>query len=316
VLAGIDVWRVGFVLPEAPPPELVQALEERAEAVSIFAHEVDDTHDARSWRVDLFFFDMPDATRLRAELGTLLEHYGCALGDFATTLVLADDWVRQAAAQRGPVRAGRYFVHGAAERGRVPADAIGLEIEAGLAFGSGEHESTQGCLLALDWLAGRRPVRRVLDVGTGSGILAIAAARTWPCRVVAVEIERIAVEVARENAALNGVAGRVTVHLGDAWRCPQVRRAAPYDLVLANILADPLIAMARDLRAGLRPGGFAVLSGLLDRQAPRVFGVHLAYGLHPVHRIDLGRWTTLVLRRRPAGRRTGAGARHGRSGAS
>lgn len=302
MLAGIDVWRVGFVLPEAPPPELVQALEERAEAVSVFAHEVDDTLEASSWRIDLFFTGMPDPAALRRELEDLLAPYGLAPGDFATTLLLADDWVRQAAAQRGPVRVGRYFVHGAAERDRVPPDSVPLEIEAGLAFGSGEHESTKGCLLALDWLAGRRSVRRVLDVGTGSGILAIAAAKTWPCRVVAVEIDRIAVEVARENAALNGVAGRVAVHLGDAWRCPQVRRAAPYDLVLANILADPLVAMARDLRAGLRPGGFAVLSGLLDRQAPRVLLAHLAYGLHLVHRIDLGRWATLVLRRRAVAR--------------
>jgi ribosomal protein L11 methyltransferase len=298
-MRAVDVWRVGFVVAKAPPPELVQALEELAEAVSLFAHEMDDAHEALSWRIDLFFAGMPDAGALRARLQPLLAAHGLELGPFATTLLPEQDWVRQAAAQRGPVQVGRYYVHSAAERGRVPESAIGIEVEAGLAFGSGEHESTQGCLLALDWLAGRRSLRRVLDIGTGSGILAMAAAKTWPCRVVAVEIDRIAVEVARENAALNGVAARLAVHLGDAWRCAAVRRAAPYDLVLANILADPLIAMARDLRAGLRPGGFAVLSGLLDRQAPRVLEVHLAFGLHPVHRIDLGRWTTLVLRNRP-----------------
>lgn len=304
----IDVWRVGFVLPEAPPSELVQALEEMAEAVSVFAHEVDDTLEALSWRIDLFFAGMPDAEGLRAQLAPLFAAYGVQLGPFATTRLLEQDWVRQAAAQRGPVQVGRYYVHGAAERGQVPESAIGIEVEAGLAFGSGEHESTQGCLLALDWLAGRRSPRRVLDIGTGSGILAIAAAKTWPCRVVAVEIDRVAVEVARENATLNGVAPRLNVYLGDAWRCPAVRRAAPYDLVLANILADPLIAMARDLRTGLHPGGFAVLSGLLDRQAPRVLAAHLAFGLYPVHRIELGRWTTLVLRRRPTSQKSRARA--------
>lgn len=311
-----DVWRVGFVLRRPPPPELVGELEERAEAVSVFAHEVDDGLDALSWRVDLFFSGMADAAALRAELSDLLGRYGFELGDFATTLVLEDDWVRRAAAQRGPIRIGRYFVHGAAERDRVPADAVGLEIEAGLAFGSGEHESTRGCLLALDRLARRRTPRRVLDVGTGSGILAVAAARTWPCRVLAVDIDRIAVAVAAENAVLNGVAGRVTVVAGDAFRCPQVRRRAPYDLVLANILADPLIAMAPDLRLHLRPGGDAVLSGLLDRQAPAVLRAYRALGLHPVDRIDLGRWTTLVLRRSvraPRGRRD-RGASAGRTG--
>lgn len=295
------MWRVGFVLDRLPPPELVRDLEEHAEAVSLFAHEVDDGLEPVRWRVDLFYSAMPDAAALRRELARLLANYGFELGDFATTAVLEDDWVRQAAAQRGPVRVGRYFVHGAAERGLVPPDTVPLEIEAGLAFGSGEHESTQGCLLALDWLARRRTPRRVLDVGTGSGILAIAAAKTWPCRVVAVDIDRIAVAVAAENVVLNGVGGRVSVYAGDGCRSIHVRRAAPFDLVLANILADPLMAMARDLRASLRPGGYAVLSGLLDRQAPRVLEAYRAVGLHLAHRIDLGRWSTLILRRSMAG---------------
>lgn len=302
----LDVWRTGFVLDRPPPPELAAALEELAGAVSIFAHEVDDELEPRSWRVDLFFEGMPDPAELRATLEALLKPHGFELDGLATTAVLEEDWVRAAAAQRGPVRIGRYFVHGAADRGRIPADAIALEIEAGLAFGSGEHESTRGCLLALDWLASRHRPRRVLDVGTGSGILAIAAAKTWPCRVLAVDIDRIAVAVAAENAALNGVAARVEVRLADGYRSPFVRRAAPFDLVFENILADPLIAMARELRGHLAPGGHAILAGLLDRQAAAVLRAHLPLGLHLVQRFDLGRWTTLVLRRgrtRSGGRR-------------
>lgn len=298
------IWRVGFVVDRLPPPTVVQALEERAEAVSVFAYEVNDELEPLSWRIDLFFTEMPDAGALRRELDALLQAQGVALGELPTTLVLEKEWVRQATAQRGPLRVGRYFVHGAVDRGRIPPDVIALEIEAGLAFGSGEHESTRGCLLALDWLARRRRPRRVLDVGTGSGILAIAAAKTWPCRAVAVDIDRIAVAVAAENASLNGVATRVSVVFGDGCRSLLVRRAGPYDLVLANILADPLIAMAPELRDGLRPGGHAVLSGLLDRQAPRVIRAFLARGFHPVRHIELGRWSTLILRR---------GARHERS---
>jgi ribosomal protein L11 methyltransferase len=167
----------------------------------------------------------------------------------------------------------------------------------GLAFGSGEHATTRGCLLALDDLARRRRLRRVLDLGCGSGVLAIAAAKTWPARVLAADNDPVAVAVAAENAALNGVADRVRVVESDGYRHPAIGAGGPYDLILANILADPLRGFARDLARRLAPGGAAVLSGIVDHQVRPVVLAHRPYGLRLRRTIAIGPWATLVLGR-------------------
>jgi ribosomal protein L11 methyltransferase len=181
---------------------------------------------------------------------------------------------------------------------------IVLRLDAGLAFGSGEHASTRGCLIAFERLAKRRRPRRILDLGTGSGILAIAAAKRLRRRVLATDIEPWSVRVAADNARLNGVATLVRAALADGWRHRTVRAGAPYGLVFANILARPLCAMAKDLAAHLAPGGVAILAGLLGTQARWVLAAHRRQGLALVERHDVGPWTTLVLRRRE--RRCGA----------
>ena len=210
----------------------------------------------------------------------------------------ATDWLARVAESFTPQRIGRSWVHGSHLRAAAPAGAVAIQLDPGLAFGSGEHESTRGCLLALDALAGRRRFRRVLDLGCGSGILAIAAAKCWPAAVLAVDNDPDAVAVAAANARNNGVADRVATAPSEGYRGRKVRARGPYDLVLANILADPLCAMARDLARHLAPGGSAILSGLLDRQAPRVVETHRAVGLRLRARLDLGIWTTLVLAKR------------------
>lgn len=176
-----------------------------------------------------------------------------------------------------------------------------LRLDAGLAFGSGEHGSTQGCLLAFEAVAHRRP-RRVLDLGTGSGILAMAAATALRRPVLATDIEPWSVRVAAENARLNGVQRLVAARLADGWR-HRALRGRRFDLVFANILARPLCAMARDLASHLAPGGTAILAGLLDSQAAMVLAAHRRQGLRLEARVAVGRWTTLVLRRAasPAG---------------
>jgi len=170
-----------------------------------------------------------------------------------------------------------------------------LTLDAGLAFGSGEHGSTRGCLRALEQVARRRP-RRILDLGTGSGILAMAAARLLRRRVLATDIEPWSVRVARENAAANGLAGLVRVRRGDGWNDAAVRAGGPYDLVFANILARPLCAMARDLALHLAPGGTAILAGLLHTQARMVLAAHHRCGLVLRGRVREGAWSTLLLR--------------------
>jgi ribosomal protein L11 methyltransferase len=183
----------------------------------------------------------------------------------------------------------------------VPTGRIGLLIDAATAFGTGEHATTRGCLLALDAIARNRRMARVLDMGTGTGVLAIAAAKAWRRRVVARDIDPESVRVAAHNARRNGVAHLVTVRRSAGYRDRLVARAAPYDLVLANILARPLSLMARDLGHVLGTGGIAVLSGLLPWQENMVLAAHRRQGLRLRQRIVIDGWSTLVLARgRPA----------------
>lgn len=296
------LWRASFTVPGAPPPETLGALEERALGVSLSAIEDEASAEPVAWRVDLFLADEPDAADLAGELAPLVP--GADLSAIEVAAVPPRDWVAASAMQQEPVRVGRFFVHAGKDRHLVPPGAVPLEVEAGLAFGSGEHATTQACLAAIDRLARTRRRGRVLDLGCGSGILAMAAARAWPAaRVLAADVDPVAVRVAAENAALNGLAGRVRLVVADGFRHGLIRRAAPFDLVLANILADPLVELAPALARSLAPGGSAVLSGLLDRQAAVVTVAYLAQGLRPRGRIDHGPWVGLTFERPPRRRR-------------
>jgi ribosomal protein L11 methyltransferase len=208
----------------------------------------------------------------------------------------AGGWLARTQAAFPEQRVGRRFaIRGTHLRGPTAPGVITLTLDAGVAFGSGEHGSTRGCLRALERIAHRRP-RRILDLGTGSGILAIAAARLLRRRVLATDIDPWSVRVAAENAAANGVARLVRCHLADGWRDKVVTRAAPFDLVLANILARPLGGMAGHLAARLAPGGRAVLAGLLREQARFVLAAHRRHGMALDFALREGNWTTLVLR--------------------
>lgn len=189
----------------------------------------------------------------------------------------------------------RYSIRSRQAEKPPPGGRIVLVLEAGMAFGSGEHASTRGCLLALERLAARRP-RTLLDLGTGSGILALAAAKLWHRSVLAVDVDPDAVRTARRNARVNKSGWLVRAGLGDGWHTPAIRRAGRYDLVMANILARPLAAMARALASHLAPGGYAVLSGLTAGQACMVLAAHRRCRLVLVRRITLDDWTTLILR--------------------
>jgi ribosomal protein L11 methyltransferase len=212
--------------------------------------------------------------------------------------VPAEGWLaRTRAAFPQQVIGRRFAVRGTHLSGPGPAGRITLTLDAGLAFGSGEHGSTRGCLRALEQVAHRRP-RRVLDLGTGSGILAMAATRLLHRRVLAVDIEPWSVRVARQNAVLNRIGPMLRCRRGDGWRDRAVRAGGPYDLVLENILARPLCLMARPLAVHLAPGGTAILAGLLVGQARRVLAAHRRCGLVLEARVAEGPWTTLVLRAR------------------
>ncbi|HZK99530.1 MAG TPA: 50S ribosomal protein L11 methyltransferase [Caulobacteraceae bacterium] len=249
---------------------------------------IEEDEDKGVWRIDAYPISAAEAAALRASLESA--------GSLRVTVQdLADaDWLALALSGLPPVRAGRFFVYGVHDRGRAPAGAVKLRIEAGAAFGTGHHGTTVGCLIAYDALRKRRRFDRVLDVGAGAGILAIAAARTGARVVMGTDIDPISVRIARDNAAINHARCRFVVAHDLSHRA--VRRAAPYDLVFANILARPLVRLASGIVRLVNPGGRVILSGLLHAQARYVLAAYLARGLRLERRLRRDAWATLVLR--------------------
>ena len=263
---------------------------------------VDEPDPARpdDWRLHAYFTTAPEPEWL-ARLGAL------ASGSPVVETLPDADWVTLSQAGLEPVRAGRFHVATRAHAHRRRPGEFGLVIDAGLAFGTGQHATTAGCLRALSVLARRRRFGNVLDLGTGTGVLALAAGRLWPrARITASDIDAVAVRVARGNAHRNGATlgsgtRQVEVVAAPGLAALQLRRRAPYDLVIANILARPLIDLAGPIAAALSPGGFVVLAGLLESQATRVAAAYTVRGFRRVS-TSSGEWPTLVL----AARRPGA----------
>src|SRR6516164_1531733 len=293
----MTVWRVLARVRGADAATAVLALlDDLAGALSAF--EIAE----QEWRVEAYPPSSVLSPALAAELALAAAAAGGALVEIGEGQLPDRDWLAENQLAFPPLRVGRFFIYGSHHRGRVPAGAIGIMLDAATAFGTGEHPSTRGCLMALDRLARRHRFRRPLDVGTGTGILAVAAAKLLHRRVLASDIDRGAVRVARHNVARNGVAGLVRVSGADGYRDRAIRKL-PYDLILSNILARPLALLARDLARTLMPGGRAVLSGLLRRQEPIVLAPHRGCGIVLERRLVVDGWSTLVLRMRSRSKR-------------
>jgi len=207
------------------------------------------------------------------------------------------DWIKLSQQGLPPVRAGRFFVYGAHDEGEVPGGVIPIRIEAGLAFGTGHHETTALCLSVLSDLAKRRRFRNVLDLGCGTGLLAIGAAKLWRRPVIASDIDPVAVEVTRQNAQANGEAQAVRAFVADGLASPALATRAPYDLIVANILAEPLTRLAPEITKSLARGGVLVLSGLLRWQENLVLSFYRTQRLRLRHIRRDGPWSALVLER-------------------
>jgi ribosomal protein L11 methyltransferase len=247
------------------------------------------------WDVTVHFADPPDQTLVR-ELVT-----SAAGADIAGTIgfdtVEARDWVKASLEDLVPVPAGRFVVHGQHDRQRLAPNKIGIEIEAALAFGTGHHGTTRGCLLLLDHVLKAYRPRRVLDLGTGTGVLAIAAAKALHEKILASDIDPPSVQVARENARLNVAGHLVRPIRATGFSAPQFAAAAPFDLVLANILANPLRQLAAPMARHLAPSALVILSGLLTPQARGVIAAYRARGLVPVRHLRIEGWSSLLLRK-------------------
>lgn len=257
------------------------------------ASGVHDRNDGTGlWEIGAYFEGRPDGTAL----ALLAAAHGAP--DFLVAAVGTRDWMAQVRAGLTPVHAGRFVVYGSHDAAQIPTHLIGLEIEAALAFGTGHHATTQGCLIALDRLARAGLVaRNVADVGCGTGVLAMAAARIWPARVLASDIDPLAVETARANALSNRLGPRINCHIAAGFDHPALRRAAPFDLIFANILARPLRRLAGDMARFSQSDGLLILSGILTRQAAGVEAVYRSHGFGRRALIRRDEWTTLVLRR-------------------
>lgn len=286
------LWRVALAAPDAASAAAASEAFGEFDAVSLF-----EEREGGPWRVEGFAREKPDRGALLARLALAWLGLAGPPPEPLWEKLPRQDWVGINQASFPPLSVGRFFIHGSHFRDGIPPGRLALEIDAATAFGTGEHATTRGCLAALDAMAPRGATQRILDMGTGTGILALAAAKRWHRRVLARDIDPESVRVAAHNARRNGVAGLVAVARSSGYRERGVVRRQPYDLILANILARPLERMAHDLARALAPGGVAVLSGLLAYQEAGVLAAHRLAGLHLQGRIVIDGWSTLVIGR-------------------
>lgn len=286
------LWRVQFpVIPVS-----VEAYElALAPFFSVVTCYLDD--DEKAERIEAHNEERPDIEAVEAAIGQVASQLNVKVPDVIWSEIENVDWLAAYAHEHPPLSIGRYFIYGSHYDKALPAGKISLKVEAATAFGTGEHQSTKGCLLALERLSKRYDFKQPLDMGCGSAILAMAIVKTWGARVVASDIDPESTRVAGYNAQVNGIESYILPVCGNGYGTPSVTRNGPYDLIMANILARPLSVMAKDLARNLQAGGIAILAGFLEADANWVFAAHRCHGLILVDRIRVDGWQTLVLRK-------------------
>lgn len=288
----MSTWTALTTLPDAMQAEaLGDALEDLTpEPTGVGVFELED--GSGLWEVGAYFTEQPD------EIALMLLAAAHGARPFAVSEVPQTDWVAHVRRELHPVEAGRFFVYGSHDADKLPSGRIGLLIEAAMAFGTGHHGTTQGCLEAMDaLLAAGQGFGNVADIGCGTAVLAIAAAKVLDGQVIASDIDPVAVDVALANATANDVAGRLVCVEAAGFDHPMLRARVPYDLVFANILKGPLIGLAPDMAAHVASGGYVILSGLLIPQAEDVTQAYVDAGFTPIARREIGEWATLTLQR-------------------
>lgn len=301
-----DSWKVTLPCTKAEAERLAEDITPLAELdpPPVLMTSEPDPDRPEEWRLDAYFESEPDA----ASIALLKAMAPSAAGaEPVVERVEEQDWVTLSQQGLEPIRTERFFVHTPAHRGAAPAGAVALEIDAGRAFGTGQHETTTGCLLALERMKrDGLSFGNILDLGTGTGLLAFAAMKLWPAaRVAASDIDPIAIEVAVENAAINGIRlgrarGQVELAVAPGMDHGRLKARAPYDLIIANILAGPLIDLAPSVAGAMEAGGRLILAGLLDSQADAVAAAYRRQGLMLSFTLSRGDWPTLAMRKRKA----------------
>jgi ribosomal protein L11 methyltransferase len=284
-------WKILLSCDPRYAEKLAAALEDHVLSVSWF-----ETKDPLIWVVEALTKEMPNEEKFARILKVTCEELSIPIPLLAFSEFPEKDWLEDTWRSFPPLQIGRYYVYGSHTMPTPPAGSVAIEINAATAFGSGEHETTTGCLLTLDNLAKQgRIFRNPLDMGCGSGILAIAIAKTWDIPVVAVDNDPESVRVTTNNATLNQCADLITAHCSEGFHSPDIHTAAPFDLIVANILAAPLMEMAEPLSKCLAPHGLVILSGLLTRHRHDILRTYAAHGIRLVSNRTLNDWEALLL---------------------
>ena len=288
-----STWRIELEVPSEIHVDIFeQAVSPDNEPVSTM-----EITPGAGWRLEVYCDVEPDRVEFAARLNVAAAICGIATPKFVIEKMAAIDWVKRVQENSPPVSAGRFFIYGSHVTDPVPRERIGIRIDAGAAFGAGTHETTQGCLMAFDRISRRGEIRSALDLGCGSGILAIGIAKLWGTQVLAVDDDPVAVKITAENSRINGVSECVQAVHGDGFAAAEMGNRAPFELIAANILADPLTSMASGVARHIARDGAVVLSGLLDRQSDQVISAYEDAGLRFANKIVLGEWHTLVMHR-------------------
>ena len=287
------LWAALISVPSLYAEAFSEALADKALAVTTLAPP-----RQKDAKIEALFDFEPDPSQLTAQVSVIAMLKQIKTPEVEIKVMPNMDWLKKVSDDFPPISIGRFRVHGSAFRSQVPIRRYALEIDATNAFGTGEHPTTKGCLLMLDWLLKRssRKPRRMLDMGCGSGILALATAKACHAKAIGVDLDHASVVIAKDNARKNGLKGKMKIALSLGYRSQLAKTGSPYDLIMSNIFAGPLCHMAADLKRHLKPGGTVILAGLLNHQESRVLSAHRLQKLYLIKRLTIGEWSILALK--------------------